>query len=176
MLGDYFMTDSRRRHGPFDLWAISDFVFQFFSLFSPLSKLADRAIYINFFLFSWSVDTNYLRIYRTDFHDFSPNERYLFVLSWSGPLFSITYKRCHANRLLAKFAKLPSFSTLAFRNGFEYRNSQFRFTLVQQQYFCYILCKFYSDRSTNPEIMQGVSVTFRTSTQKSTYLTKYLSK
>jgi len=32
-------------------------------------------------------------------------------------------ERCHGNRFWAKLAKWPSFNTLAFQNGFEYRNS-----------------------------------------------------
>jgi len=67
-------------------------------LFSPLGKLAGRAIYfacVNFFFFSlfFDYEQSYLSIYWTDFHDFfSPNGRYLHEFSWSNPFFLISQR------------------------------------------------------------------------------------
>ena len=54
------------------------------------------------FFFQWSVETNYIRTYWTDFYDFSPNCRHLFIFSWSGPLFWFFKGRCHGNQFWAK--------------------------------------------------------------------------
>jgi len=59
-----------------------------FSLFSPLGKLADQAIFfacINFFFFSLSKAISGST--GPIFTIFSPNERYLHEFLWSGPLF-----------------------------------------------------------------------------------------
>ena len=82
--------------------------------------------------------------------------------------------RCHGNRFWTKFAKWPLLNTLAYRNGFEYRNYDLQVlkgTIFAT--FCSILVKI--DRLTS-EIMQRVSVPVGTRRQKSTYRTKYLSK
>jgi len=63
---------------------------------------------------------------------------------------------------------------LAFRKGFEYRNSDLHVlkgTIFAT--FCAILVKI---GPLTPDFMQGVSVPFGTRRQKSTYHTKYLSK
>jgi len=54
--------------------------------------------------------------------------------------------------------------------------SQFRFRCDNRHNFCYILCNFGKDWSTNPKDLAGVSVSFGTRGQKSTFHTKYLSK
>jgi len=56
------------------------------------------------------------------------------------------------------------------------RISQFWFTGVKWQYFCFIMCNFGEDRSTNPRDYAGSFYIFGTRRQKSSYLTKYLSK
>jgi len=45
------------------------------------------------------------------------------LISIRTSLFRFLKWRCHGNQFWAKFAKWPLFNTLAFRNGFEYRNS-----------------------------------------------------
>ena len=70
-----------------------------------------------------------------------------------------------------KNLQLPSFNTLAFGNGFEYRNSESH--VIKGNIFatlCAILVMI------GPLNYAGVYVTFRTSRQKPTYLTKSLSK
>ena len=63
---------------------------------------------------------------------------------------------------------------LTFRNGFKDRNSVFNvITGTIFAIFCVILVKI---ASLIPKISQGVSVSFGTRCQKSTYHTKYLSK
>jgi len=56
------------------------------------------------------------------------------------------------------------------------RISQFRFTDVKERNFCFILCIFGDDRSTNPRDYTGSFCTFWDIRQKSTYHTKYLSE
>jgi len=68
---------------------------------------------------------------------------------------------------------LYSFNMLAFRNGFEYRNSAFEvITGTMFATFCAILVKIGPQ---TPKISQGVSVPFGTIWKKSTYHSKYLS-
>jgi len=72
-------------------------VWDIINLFSPLGKLAVRAIYfacVNFFFFLYffllgAKLSQY--IYWTDFHDLSPNGRHLREFSWSGPVFQIPH-------------------------------------------------------------------------------------
>jgi len=87
-------------------------------LFSPLGKLADRAIYFTFRNLSQIISrsTGFSRF-------FSPIERYLREFDRSWPFFWFLKGRCHGNWSWENFAKWPSFNTLAFRNVFEYRNS-----------------------------------------------------
>jgi len=73
-----------------------------------------------------------------------------------------------------KFAKLSSLNTLAFRKGFEYRNSDLHMLNGNIfATFCAILVKI---GPLTPEIMPEVSITCRTRRQKLAYLTKYFSK
>jgi len=89
-------------------------------------------------------------------------------------LFWLLKGRCHGNQFGAKLAKWPSFSALAFRNGFEYRNFDFR--LLNGNIFATFAAIFVKISPLTPEVTPGVSVNFRTRRQKSAYLTKYLSK
>jgi len=55
------------------------------------------------------------------------------------------------------------------------RISQFRFTCVKWQYFCYILCYFDKDQSSNPGDYKSKNCTFSDEMEKkSAYLTKYI--
>jgi len=112
-------------------------------------------------------------IYWTDFHDLLTTQKGICVnFLGSEPLFWFLFD--FGNRFWAKFAKWPLFNTLAFRNRFEYRNSDLQ--LLKSTIFatfCAILVKI---GSLTTKIMQGVSIPFGTRRQKSTYHTKYLSK
>ena len=101
--------------------------------------------------------------------------RFLFtkwkVFVW---IFSIQTSFLIALGTLSKFAKWPLFNTLAFLNGFEYRN--FDLEVIKGAIcatFCAILVKI---GPLTPKITQGVSVPFKTRWQKLTHHTKYLSK
>ena len=59
---------------------------------------------------------------------FAPNDRYLFEYDRFGPLFWFLKGRCHGNQLKSKnwrFFGPIYFVTLPFRNGLQYRNSDF---------------------------------------------------
>jgi len=71
---------------------------------------------------------------------FLPNSRYLFVDDRFGPLCPIPQK-------LPKLAKWPSFGRLAFPNRLEYGSPDSK--KIQWNYFCYVVCKFNNDRSSN---------------------------
>jgi len=143
--------------------------FFLFFLFLARSTNLPTGLYIPLFLFlSWAKLSQDLLDQFTRI--FSPNKRHLREFCWSDLFFRFLKGRCHGNRFWTEFAKWPSFNTLAFRNGFEYRNS---YLLVLKGNICASLIVI---GLLTPEIMQGVSVTFRTRRQKSTYLTKYLSK
>jgi len=87
--------------------------------------------------------------------------------------FRFLKERCHVNRFWAKFAKQPLFNTLAFRNGFEYRNSDLQ--VIKGTIFATFCAMFVKIGPQTLEITQGVSVPFRTRWKISTYHTKYLS-
>jgi len=65
--------------------------------------------------------------------------------------------RCHDNRFWAKFVKLP-FNTLAFRNGFKYRNYDLQ--VLQHTVFATTYAVLVKIGPLTPEITQGVSVPF----------------
>ena len=75
-------------------------------------------------------ETNYLRIYLTDFHQISPCGRHLIVDYGSDPLFPIVQGTLPWQPILAsKLAKSdysPLFVALAFRNGLQHRTSDFK--------------------------------------------------
>ena len=101
-------------------------------LFSPLGKIAERAIYFacaNFFSFL----SLFLMIARRTiisgsteliFYIFSPNESVLGADYQSGPLFPISQGTLPwqvGNQFCEKMANSPSFIALELRNGMEYR-------------------------------------------------------
>jgi len=128
----------------------------------------------NFFFFK--LKPNYRRIYWTDLHDFFlPNERYLRDFIIYPDLFSRFLKgHWHDNQFWAKYAKWFSFNTLAFRNRFEYRNSDLQ--VLNGNIFATFCANLTTIGPLTPEITAGVPVAFGTRWQKSAYLTKYLSK
>jgi len=88
--------------------------------------------------------------------------------------------RCHSNRFWAKFAKWPLFNTLAFPNGFDYRNFDSKtfngnIFSISSLYLLYILCKFDQDWSSNPRDYEGTIYTFWKKRHKSAFRTKYIS-
>jgi len=144
--------------------------------FSPLGKLADRAIYFtsvtSYFLTSVKLSQNLLDRFSQSF-----NQMKGICVNFLDPnLFSDYLRDVAANRFWAKFAKWPLFNTLAFRNLFEYRNFDLQVlkgTILAT--FCAILVKI---SPLNPEIMHAGSlcISFATRRQKLTYHIKYLSK
>jgi len=81
-------------------------------LFSPLGKLADRAIYFTFRNFIFFKSTkNVSASTGPIFTILSLYERYLRDFFRSGPLFRFFKGRCHGNLFWAKFAKWPLFKT-----------------------------------------------------------------
>jgi len=60
---------------------------------------------------------------------------------------------CHGQLIVGKICKMTFIQHAGVRKWI--RISQFRFTGVTGQYFCYILCKFNSDRSTTSRDYAG---------------------
>jgi len=92
-------------------------------IFSPIGKFADRAIifYLPFLFFKLSKASSgtsgrIFTIFLTKWKVFA------WMLSTRTSFHRFLKGRCHDNQIWAKFAKWPSFSTLAFENGLEYRN------------------------------------------------------
>jgi len=67
---------------------------------------------------------------------FTSNESALGVGDRSGPLFSISQGTLHGNRFCAKNGKLPTFVSLAFRNGMEYRYLNVRVNSANDALYC----------------------------------------
>jgi len=89
---------------------------------------------------------------------FSPNERYLHEFSRSGPLFFIPLGMLRWQPIVGKICKM----TYIQHAGISQRSkiSQFRFRGDNGHNFCYILCNFGEDRSTNPRDLAGSFCTF----------------
>jgi len=82
--------------------------------------------------------------------------------------------RCHGNQFLTNVAKWPSFNTLAFQNGFEYRNSDLQaLNGIIFATLCAILMKI---GPVTPEIITVEIAPLWIRWQKLGYHTKYLSK
>jgi len=78
-------------------------------------------------------------IYWTDFHEFfSPNGRYFFEDYWPHLFFDFSMDVAMATNF-GKIGDIPKWI----------RMSQFQLTNITWEYFCYILCKFHQDRSSN---------------------------
>jgi len=69
------------------------------------------------------LETDYLRIHRTDFHDFSPHDSYLYVDDRPGPLSDFSRDIVMATNFRAKFGYVGSFDTAAFQDGLQYCHS-----------------------------------------------------
>jgi len=81
--------------------------------------------------------------------------------------------RCYSNRFWAKFAKWPLFNTLAFRNGFDYRN--FNSKIFNGNIFSTYCANLIKIGPVIPEITRAKSTPFWPKRQKSAFRTKYLS-
>ena len=96
--------------------------------------------------FNESLETNYLRIYRTDFHDFSPSGMYstvdvtLFFRSLKG--------RCHGNQFLSQIGYPVFIRHTDIPKGIG--GSQFRFKNIKCRWSSYILWKFGELQSSKP--------------------------
>jgi len=144
-------------------------------LFSPLGKLAGRATYILLALISlfllWakpSQDTGPI------FTIFSPNERYLREFPRSGNSRRYLSFGLPWQPIFGKICEMTFIQYAAFRNGFEYCNSDLQ--VIKGTTFATFYAILVKIGPLTPKITQGVSVPFGKRRQKSTYHTKYLSK
>jgi len=148
-------------------------------LFSPLGKLADRAIYFTFrtfFIFFIFFNNRQIISGSTGpiFAIFAPNDRYLFEYDRSGPLFWFFKGRCHGNQLVKNwhFFEPIYFVALPFRNGLYYRYSNFkRLNRMNFSTLCTILVTFGPE---TPEITLLKITPFAAIRQKSADYLKYL--
>jgi len=86
---------------------------------------------------------------------FSQKERYLRELYQSGPLFPISQRTLPWQPIFGKIGEMTFIQHAGVLKRI--RISQLRFTGVRH-YFCYILCNFHGDRSSNPG--EGRNCTF----------------
>jgi len=133
------------------------------SIFSPLGKLASRAIYFacvnSFFLFIMIARRRIILISTGPiFTNFSTHDRYLFVDDRSGPLFPIPQGTLPWQPILGKIGKMTFIqqANIPKRIGIW----QFHFKNIQWQYCSYIVCKCDQDWSSNPKDNEGNNCTF----------------
>jgi len=111
-----------------------------------------------------------LKIYWTDFHNFSPNDKYLFVDDRFGPLFPIPQGTLLWQPILGELCEM----TFIWQAGVPKRTGicQFQYKNIQWQYCSYILIKI---DPVTPEIKTVTTALFWMRRQKLAYPTKYLS-
>jgi len=144
-------------------------------LFSPLGKLADRAIYfacINLFIFLVIARQTIISgstglIFTT----FSPNDRHLYVDDRSGYFLWLLKGLAMATNFGEKFGYMDSFDRAAFQNGLQYHYSNLKmFNGNILSTSCGCLMKI---GQVTPEITRVTSAPFWIRRQKSAYLTKF---
>jgi len=106
----------------------------------------------------------YFMIYLTEFHNFSPNGRYLFIDDRSGPLFPIPQKTLPWQPILGTIVTVTFIwqACILKRLGIW----QFQLKNIQCQYSGNILCKWDEDQYSNPKDYEGNNCKFLDHTAK----------
>jgi len=143
------------------IWQNPTFLYYHFTViefFSPLSKLAERAIYFtfrNFFL----IEQSYLRIYWTDFYDFFTKWKVFCESFKPSPVFPIPQGTLPWQPILWQNYLPPALIALSFQNRMAYHYVNVRVNSVND---ASILCEnFMKFCPVTPELFAGNSALTR---------------